>query len=100
MFHNYRGAIVVAAYLVFGAAWLPAELYLAPPNVQNVTFKECHKGCKPGTGVGFGNPCIAATVCSTTTTKRGETNAAPPGGGSTGPAKPAPPKTGGTSKHQ
>jgi hypothetical protein len=88
----------MAAYLVFGT-WFPMQGYLARSNVQNVTFKECHNGCKPGTGTGSWNPCVPAKICSTTTTKRGETNAAPPGG-STGPTKPTPPKTGGTSKHQ
>jgi hypothetical protein len=73
-------------------------------SFHNVLFKECHKECGTETSGGM-TVSQCWTVCTTQTTKKGgvsrtDPNNAATRSGSTGPTKPTPPKTGGTSKHQ
>ena len=97
MSHGYLGTILVASYFVFGAAWIPIESNLYSPSLQSVTFKECHTGCKPGTGNKGQPECVPAKICNTTTTINPTRNINSPGpSGGTGPNKPAPPNPGGT----
>jgi hypothetical protein len=92
MSDGYRGAMLVAAYLIFGAAWIPMDDYHALPNMQSVDYKVCHKTCVPWTGSGG----KTGTKCTTECTIYPDPNSGPVKlqGGSIGPTKPMPPKTG------
>jgi hypothetical protein len=93
MTHKYGAGFLVSAYLVLGVALIPMQ-NLTPSSFQNVVFKECHWGCKPGH-----TPCERTYLCSSTTKPHpsGAYNPTTGPTGSTGPTKPAPPTTG---RHQ
>jgi hypothetical protein len=82
-------AVAVSAVCLFAeqSSSFPVKSYLAPSNVQSVTFKECHKVCSPGTGT-KAVPCEMVMRCTTTKTTT-RTNA--PVLGSTGPTTPPKP---------
>ena len=100
MTHESRAAFVLAG---FGLAFFPMQTvgsFSASSDFQPVFYKECHMGCKPGTGTDRRHPCVQAQICHTETTIGGNKRNAPPQGGSgptgsTGPTKPVPPKTSG-----
>jgi hypothetical protein len=81
---------LIAAYLVFGMEWTSMETSYEPtPSFQNVASKKCTKYCGTTNGR-YG----CTTICSTPNREPTKATNAPPHG-STGPTKPAPPKTSG-----
>ena len=83
---------LIAAYLVFGTGLVSMQAsYSVLPKFQNVYYRECHTGCKPGTGTSARNPCVVAKICRTEQTypKKGSTLSH----GSTGPTVPPKPVT-------
>jgi hypothetical protein len=93
MSHKRGAGLLIPTYFVLGIALVPTgSLVPGMRDVQNVTFKECHRQCHVEKGK---QVCVWGCSWKSTTTAPVNKHVVH---GSTGPTKPVPPKTSGA-KH-